>query len=54
MSERMPAIFFGHGNPMNALGENAFTEAWSAIGRTIPRPRAILSISAHWDVPVRR
>src|SRR5690349_1196527 len=51
MGARMPAIFFGHGNPMNALATNAFTEGWSAIGGAIPRPRAILSISAHWYVP---
>src|SRR5579864_3849205 len=48
---RMPAIFFGHGNPMNALAQNAYTQAWSAIGAEIPRPKAILSISAHWYVP---
>jgi 4,5-DOPA dioxygenase extradiol len=47
----MPAIFFGHGNPMNALATNAFTEGWSTIGRAIPRPRAILSVSAHWYLP---
>jgi 4,5-DOPA dioxygenase extradiol len=51
MSAAMPAIFFGHGNPMNALSRNAFTESWSAIGRSIPRPNAILSISAHWYGP---
>ena len=51
MNARMPAIFFGHGNPMNALASNAFTRAWSAIGRALPRPRAILCISAHWYVP---
>lgn len=51
MSERMPAIFFGHGNPMNALLTNAYSEGWSAIGATIPRPKAILSISAHWYLP---
>ena len=51
MAARMPAIFFGHGNPMNALSTNAFTEGWSALGRAIGRPRAILSISAHWYVP---
>ena len=38
MAKPMPAIFFGHGNPMNALERNAYTEAWSRIGRTIPRP----------------
>lgn len=47
----MPTIFFGHGNPMNALARNAYTEAWAKLGRTIPRPRAILSISAHWYIP---
>lgn len=47
----MPAIFFGHGNPMNALQNNDWTAAWSNIGKTIPRPRAILCISAHWYLP---
>jgi 4,5-DOPA dioxygenase extradiol len=51
MSETMPAIFFGHGNPMNALYQNAWTESWASIGREIPRPKAILCISAHWFVP---
>lgn len=51
MSERMPAIFFGHGNPMNALFRNAWTEGWAEIGRTIPRPKAVLCISAHWYIP---
>jgi len=44
----MPAIFFGHGNPLNALNRNSYTEAWERIGREIPKPKAILSISAHW------
>lgn len=52
MTSRKPAIFFGHGNPMNAIQTNAFTEAWSAIGQRVGRPRAILSISAHWYVPM--
>jgi 4,5-DOPA dioxygenase extradiol len=47
----LPAIFFGHGNPMNAIESNAYTEAWRAIGRGLPRPRAILSVSAHWCLP---
>ncbi len=47
----MPAIFFGHGNPMNALETNPWTDAWREIGRSIPRPKAILSISAHWTLP---
>ena len=47
----MPAVFFGHGNPMNAIQNNNWTEAWSNIGKTIPRPRAILCVSAHWYLP---
>ena len=47
----MPAIFFGHGNPMNALADNSFTQAWAKIGQSIPKPSAILCISAHWYVP---
>ena len=47
----MPAIFFGHGNPMNALQHNDWTEAWEEIGKTIPRPRAVLCVSAHWYLP---
>ena len=50
----MPAIFFGHGNPMNALGNNAWTEAWRRIGEQAARPKAILSVSAHWYVPGTR
>ena len=46
----MPAAFFGHGNPMNALERNRYTEAWHAFGRSVPRPRAILVISAHWYI----
>ena len=46
-----PAIFFGHGNPLNAIQQNAYTQAWSKIGRSIPRPSAILSVSAHWYLP---
>jgi 4,5-DOPA dioxygenase extradiol len=47
----MPAIFFGHGNPMNALLDNGYTRAWRQLGEQIARPRAILAISAHWFVP---
>ena len=50
MSTRMPAVFFGHGNPLHALLDNAYTKAWSEIGARLQRPRAILSISAHWYV----
>jgi 4,5-DOPA dioxygenase extradiol len=44
----MPALFIGHGSPMNTLERNGFTEAWGSIGRQLPRPRAILVVSAHW------
>jgi len=47
----MPAIFFGHGNPMNALLRNAYTEQWNLIGARLPRPKAILCVSAHWYIP---
>src|SRR6187549_2660417 len=46
----MPAAFIGHGNPMNALETNRYTEAWRAFGRSVPRPRAIVVVSAHWYV----
>lgn len=45
---RMPAIFVGHGSPMNALEDNRYTRAWEDFGRLLPRPRAILAVSAHW------
>ena len=51
MPDEMPAIFFGHGNPMNAISENGYTEAWRRIGSEPPTPKAILSVSAHWFVP---
>src|SRR5688572_33009985 len=51
MASPMPAIFFGHGNPMNALTQNAWTEGWASIGKNIPRPRAVLCVSAHWYLP---
>jgi len=51
MSDILPAVFFGHGNPLNAISTNPYTNAWNAIGHSIPRPRSILAISAHWYVP---
>ncbi len=51
MTQRMPAIFFGHGNPMNAIDENVYTRAWREIGESFEKPRAILMVSAHWYVP---
>lgn len=50
MPRPMPALFLGHGNPMNTLGENSYTRAWSALGANLPRPKAILAISAHWYI----
>lgn len=50
----MPAVFLGHGNPMNALLNNSYTRGWSAVGKSVPRPKAILSVSAHWYVPDTR
>jgi 4,5-DOPA dioxygenase extradiol len=51
MAKPIPAIFFGHGNPMNALLSNEYTTSWTAIGAGMPRPKAVLAISAHWYVP---
>jgi len=47
-SQRMPVLFIGHGNPMNAIEHNAYHQSWEALGKKLPRPQAILSISAHW------
>ena len=46
--ERMPVMFIGHGSPTNALENNRFTKSWEEIARELPRPKAILSVSAHW------
>lgn len=51
MATPMPAVFFGHGNPMNALLRNEYTRAWEALATDLPRPRAILAVSAHWYLP---
>jgi 4,5-DOPA dioxygenase extradiol len=45
----MPALFVGHGSPTNAIQDNEFTEAWAEAARSLPRPRAILCVSAHWE-----
>lgn len=47
--QRMPVLFVGHGNPINAIERNPFHRAWQELGRRLPRPRAILCISAHWE-----
>ena len=45
---RLPALFFGHGNPMNAIDDNAYSRAWAEIGARLPKPQAILCVCAHW------
>ncbi|MGH9802353.1 MAG: 4,5-DOPA dioxygenase extradiol, partial [Blastocatellia bacterium] len=45
----MPALFIGHGSPMNAIEDNEFSQAWTELGNSIPKPKAILCISAHWQ-----
>jgi 4,5-DOPA dioxygenase extradiol len=47
--ERMPVLFVGHGSPMNALEDNEFSRAWIAMGKSLPTPKAILCVSAHWE-----
>ena len=47
--QKMPVLFVGHGNPMNALEDNAYSRAWAEVGQSLPRPNAILCISAHWE-----
>jgi len=51
MGTLMPTIFFGHGNPMNAISRNPYSEGWAAVGASMPRPKAVLSVSAHWYIP---
>ena len=48
MSKLQPALFIGHGSPMQAIEPGAYSAAWAQLGRTLPRPRAILAVSAHW------
>ena len=50
MTSRLPAAFVGHGNPMNALDQNRYTDAWTNFAAALPTPRAILVVSAHWYV----
>ena len=51
MTPPLPAIFFGHGNPLNAIDDNDYTRAWRRIGEAVPRPKAVVAISAHWYLP---
>lgn len=48
-NKRMPVLFIGHGSPMNAIEDNEFSRKWEELGRSLPRPKAILCISAHWE-----
>ncbi|MEG6509508.1 4,5-DOPA dioxygenase extradiol [Methyloligella sp. 2.7D] len=47
-SDRMPVLFLGHGSPMNAIEDNAYSRSWAELGRNLPRPQAVLVVSAHW------
>src|SRR3569832_1545061 len=47
-AKRMPAIFFGHGNPMYAIEPNRYSDAWRRLGESLPRPAAVIAVSAHW------
>ncbi|MDP3676423.1 MAG: 4,5-DOPA dioxygenase extradiol [Novosphingobium sp.] len=49
MTQRLPALFLGHGSPMTTITDGPERRAWQALGRTVPRPRAILAITAHWE-----
>ena len=47
--QKMPVVFVGHGNPMNAIEDNEFSRGWTQVGRALPKPNAILCVSAHWE-----
>ena len=46
---RMPVLFVGHGSPMNAIEENEFVDNWRKLGEMLPKPKAIIAVSAHWE-----
>ena len=48
-TEKMPVLFLGHGSPMNAIEENEFVAGFRNVGKTIPKPKAVICISAHWE-----
>ena len=48
MTEKMPVLFVGHGNPMNVMEDNQFSRAWDTAGKALPKPKAVICISAHW------
>lgn len=54
MTSRMPALFIGHGSPMNAITDNPFRSAWRELGAELARPRAVLCVSAHWETAAPR
>lgn len=47
-TDRMPVVFLGHGSPMNAIEDTEFAREWTVLGKSLPRPKAILVVSAHW------
>jgi 4,5-DOPA dioxygenase extradiol len=47
--KRMPVLFVGHGSPMNAIEDNEFSRSWISVGNSLPPPKAILCVSAHWE-----
>jgi len=49
VTDKMPVLFLGHGSPMNAIQETEFSQGWRNIGKSLPRPNAIICISAHWE-----
>jgi len=51
ITTKMPVLFVGHGNPMNSISDNQYTQGWAELSKTLPKPRAILAISAHWYLP---
>ncbi|MCC6411326.1 MAG: 4,5-DOPA dioxygenase extradiol [Saprospiraceae bacterium] len=48
-TDTMPALFLGHGSPMNAIEDNVFSRGWQNMGKNLPKPNAILVVSAHWE-----
>ena len=53
-TEPMPVLFIGHGTPMNAIEDNQFSKVWRQMAEILPKPKAILCISAHWETPGTR
>ena len=49
-----PVLFIGHGSPMNAIEDSEFSRAWAAVAKSLPKPKAVLCVSAHWETPGTR